>query len=83
MNQDDQEFKELVQQQAMDNFLKWGEYMKRSQIAERKVEKLKGLLLLTDKSVSNVVVGDTQIKQWNSFINEFPDEAKATEEKPQ
>jgi hypothetical protein len=59
------------------NFLKWGEYMKRAQIAERKVEKLKQLILLTDPSVSNVVMSEVATKQWNAFIAEFPDEARA------
>jgi len=58
------------------NFLKWGEYMKRAQLAERKVEKLKALLLLTDPCVSGVVVSEVQLEQWNAFITEFPDEAK-------
>lgn len=41
---------------------------------EQKVMKLKRLLLLTDVVVSDVIVGDTQIKQWNEFIKCFPDE---------
>lgn len=57
------------------NFLKWGEYMKRSQLAERKVEKLKRLILLTDPSVSGVVMNDTAFKQWMEFTKEFPEEA--------
>jgi hypothetical protein len=56
------------------SFKKWGEYMKRAQTAERKVKKLKALLLLTDPSVSDIVVNDIAIKQWNEFIREFPDE---------
>ena len=56
------------------NFLKWGEYMKRAQLAERKVEKLKQLLLLTDPAVDKFVVSETAITQWLEFIKEFPDE---------
>lgn len=36
-------------------------------------EKLKRLMLLTDPSVSNIVVGETQIIQWNEFIKAFPE----------
>lgn len=39
-----------------------------------KIEKLKRLILLTDESVSGEVVGDLTLKQWNSFIEAFPDE---------
>ena len=70
-------WKSMMREKAH-NFLKWGEYMKRAQLAERKVEKLKGLLLLTDNCVSNVVVGETQLKQWNSYLEAFPDEAQLT-----
>lgn len=56
------------------NFLKWGEYMKRAQIAERKVEKLKALILLTDPVVSDVEMNDTALRQWGEFLKEFPDE---------
>lgn len=49
------------------NFLKWGEYMKRSQIAEMKVEKLKALLLLTDPAVSDVPMGTLTMKQWQEY----------------
>lgn len=62
------------------NFKKWGEYMKRANLAERKVEKLKSLLLLTDSAVSSVVVGELSVTQWNEFIKAFPDEAAATVE---
>jgi len=63
------------------NFLKWGEYMKRAQLAEIKVNKLKRLLLLADDSVSSVVVSDLQIKQWSEFLKEFPDEAELNKPK--
>lgn len=33
----------MAKKESQYNFLKWGEYMKRAQIAERKVEKLKAL----------------------------------------
>lgn len=56
------------------NFSKWGEYMKRAQIAERKVEKLKQLLLLTDPAVSSEEVNSLSVKQWSEFIRVFPDE---------
>ena len=46
--------------------------MKRAQLAERKVEKLKRLLLLTDPVVSGVVVGPVQIVQWNEYIQGVP-----------
>lgn len=68
-------FKQLQRTSAF-NFLKWGEYMKRTNLAERKVEKLKRLLLLTDSVVSNVEMNETAIKQWNEFIKEFPDEVR-------
>ena len=58
------------------NFLKWGEYMKRAQIAERKVEKLKRLLLLTDPVVSDVAVNGLQLIQWSEFIKAFPNDFK-------
>lgn len=45
--------------------------------ANRKVEKLKELLLLTDPSVSGVIVGDTQLKQHQAFLDAFPDERRA------
>lgn len=67
----------LLLKESKYNFLKWGEYMKRAQLAERKVEKLKRLLLLTDDSVSDVVVNDIALKQWKAFIEEFPDEQGA------
>jgi hypothetical protein len=56
------------------NFLKWGEYMKRAQLAERKVEKLKRLLLLTDECVSYYRMNEMTLTQWTNFIAEFPDE---------
>lgn len=56
------------------NFKKWGDYMKRSRIAERKVDKLKRLILLTDPAVSNVEMNDIALRQWNEFVRAFPDE---------
>lgn len=56
-------------------FAKWGEYMKRAQLAERKVEKLRELILLTDPVVSNVPLDAIALSQWNEFIRVFPDEA--------
>ena len=56
------------------NFLKWGEYMKRAQIAELKVEKLKALVLLTDESVSHIEMNATSLRQWVEFVIAFPDE---------
>ena len=41
-----------------------------------KVEKLKGLILLTDPVVSDVQVSSTQATQWNEFINRFPEEGR-------
>lgn len=64
----------MVKKESQYNFLKWGEYMKRAQIAERKVEKLKALLLLVDPAVSSVIGGDTQLVQWSEYIKCFPDE---------
>lgn len=66
-------WKSLVRQNKY-NFLKWGEYMKRAQLAERKVDKLKRLMLLTDPSVSSVEMNDLTMTQWREFIREFPDE---------
>lgn len=57
------------------NFLKWGEYMKRAQLAERKCVKLKALLLLTDPVVADVHMNALAAIQWQEFIREFPDEA--------
>jgi len=56
------------------NFEKWGEWMKRAQLAERKVELLKRLVLLVHPSVSNVEMNTTSLTQWSEFIKEFPDE---------
>lgn len=50
--------------------------MERTNIAERKLEKLKRLILLTDPVVSLVEMGDLSIRQWNEFIKEFPDEGE-------
>lgn len=68
-------FKTLLRESKY-NFFKWGEYMKRAQLAERKLEKLKRLVLLTDDCVSDVQMNETAIKQWTSFITEFPDEGE-------
>jgi hypothetical protein len=56
------------------NFIKWGEYMKRANLAERKVQKLKELLLLTDPIVGHVAMNDLTKTQWVEFIKCFPDE---------
>lgn len=40
----------------------------------QKINKLKQLLLLTDPSVSDVVMNDLSVKQWNEFVKAFPDE---------
>lgn len=64
----------LLEKASAYNFLKWGEYMKRAQLAERKVKLLKELLLLTHDSVSNVEIAELQVIQWREFIKEFPEE---------
>ena len=51
-----------------------GEYMKRANLAERKVEKLKALILLVDPCVSSTEVGDTQLKQWSEYLKHFPED---------
>lgn len=56
------------------NFQKWGEWMKRAQLAERKVEVLKSLILLTHKNFVNITVNSTTVAQWNEYLKEFPDE---------
>lgn len=56
-------------------FEKWGEYMKRTHLAEAKLVKLKGLLLLTDPSVENMQMNKLAALQWAEFIKEFKDEA--------
>lgn len=66
-------FKNL-QRASMFNFLKWGEYMKRANIAERKVEKLKALILLVDPVVSHCEMSDIAIIQWQEYLKEFPEE---------
>jgi DNA-binding ferritin-like protein len=50
--------------------------VEREIVLRKKVEKLKGLLLLTDESVSDEKVGDLQLKQWQSFVAAFPDEGE-------
>lgn len=37
---------------------------------------LKRLLLLSHPSVSDVVMNDVALKQWQAFISEFPDEGE-------
>ncbi len=64
----------LLSKTSAFNFLKWGEYMKRAQLAERKVNKLKSLILLTDPAVSHVETNDVSVTQWGEFIKAFPDE---------
>ena len=49
------------------NFLQWGKYMKRATIAERKVAKLKSLLLLTDPSVEDVPMMQVTLRQFNEY----------------
>lgn len=66
-------FKNL-QRESVFNFLKWGEYMKRANVAERKVEKLKALILLVDPVVSHREMNDIAIIQWQEYLKEFPDE---------
>ena len=73
MEKRDTEFK-LLQRASKFNFLKWGEYMKRAQIAESKVETLKQLILLTHPSVSGVEMNTLSARQWNVFVETFPDE---------
>lgn len=58
-------------------FLKWGFYMKRAQIAEMKLEKLKSLTLLTDDAVSDVTMNELTTRQWLEFVKAFPDEGHA------
>ena len=41
---------------------------------EAKIQKLKSLILLTHPSVSNEVMNDLAIKQWNAFVGQFPEE---------
>jgi hypothetical protein len=48
---------------------------RRARLAERKVEKLKSLILLTDLAVWDVEMNPLSIRQWEAFIEEFKDEA--------
>lgn len=57
-------------------FLKWGQYMKRANVAERKLEKLKALVLLVDPVVSDVQMNDVTTKQWLEFVKCLPEEAQ-------
>ena len=43
-------------------------------VLNRKISKLKELILLTDETVSDVVIGKTQLSQWDEFCKCFPDE---------
>ena len=65
----------LLKRTSLFNFKKWGEYMKRAQLAERKLEKLKSLILLTDPVVGHVEMNELTKIQWLEFIREFPDES--------
>ena len=38
-----------------------------------KSNKLERLMLLVDTSVSDIVVGDTQVRQWGEFLKVYPD----------
>ena len=42
---------------------------------QKKLDKLKALILLTDPVVSNVEMNKLSAKQWAEFIREFPDES--------
>lgn len=44
------------------------------QVEREKRIKLLDLMLLTDPVVSDIVVGDTQLKQHQEFLRTFPDE---------
>lgn len=61
------------------NFLKWGEYMKRANIAERKLEKLKALVLLVDPVVSHIEMNELSATQWSEYVKEFPEELNDNE----
>jgi len=43
-------------------------------IQNKKLLKLKQLILLCDPVVSKIIVEETQLKQWGEFIKCFPDE---------
>ena len=45
-----------------------------NKILQGKVDKLKQLLLLTDKAVSNVKMNDLTKRQWVEFIKIYPNE---------
>ena len=64
----------MMKKYADEYFAKWGLYMKRAGIAERKIEKLKQLLLLTDPAVSSFEMNQLSALQWSEFIKAFPDE---------
>lgn len=46
---------------------------------KKKLIKMTDLLVLTDPVVSDVVVGKTQLKQWNEFIRVFPNEGEKSD----
>lgn len=46
---------------------------------QQKVDKLKSLMNLTDKSVCCFKVGEIQIIQWIEFIKQFPEEGEVKE----
>lgn len=54
----------------------------RQQLTElqKKVGKLKSLILLTDYSVSDVEMNDTARIQWQSFICDFPGEQTSAQD---
>lgn len=55
-----------------------GNWGPNGRLAEKR-EKLLGLLLLTDSAVSDVEMGDLQLKQHQAFLNAFPDERELLE----
>lgn len=57
----------LLKKTSKFNFLKWGEYMKRANIAERKVQKLLQLLLLTDPVVWKVQMNELSRTQYQEY----------------
>lgn len=45
------------------------------ELTNRKISKLKALVLLVDPAVSDQQVSSTAVTQWAEFIKEFPDES--------
>ena len=41
---------------------------------QQKIDKLKGLVLLTDESVCKEEMNELSAKQWSEYIRVFPDE---------